>query len=66
MKVGDIDIPVAIIDLEVQVNYLTRIITHMTNNHGNAPAQFQLQVYLNESREIVKAKYPNMGIEFDI
>lgn len=65
MQVGDMNVVNSIVNLEVQVGFLSKVIEHMANNHGNAPAAFQVNIFRTQAQEEVKARYPNMGIQFN-
>jgi hypothetical protein len=66
MQIGDINVPNSIINLEVQVALLTRLVEHLANRASPAdrPTQQQIDGFRQAAQSEVINKYPNMGIQF--
>lgn len=64
MKIGDIDVTNSLLNLEHDVNVLQQILTHILQNNPNltSPTPDQIKQFQSNAVEMLKKKYPNMGI----
>lgn len=67
MRIGDIDIAVTIINLEIQAIKQGKIIEWLLNNNYslNKPTQADINRLQKEAQDDILRKYPNMGISFN-
>lgn len=64
MKVGEIDVPGSIVNLEFRVGTLERIIEYISKNNTSVklPTPKELEDLRNEAIGELQKKYPNSGI----
>lgn len=65
MKIGEIDVPNSIVNLEHDVNVLQQAINFLIANNQNlkAPNPQQIEEFKKNAISLLQKKYPNMGIK---
>jgi hypothetical protein len=66
MKIGELDIPIAIINLENDVNVLQQILGFILDKNQNSlvyPTVGDIEKFKEVAFEKLKNKYPSMGLE---
>lgn len=64
MKIGDLDVPRSILDLEHRMMVMEQLIDFIANNnqHLKLPSQLEIEKYKENAIEQLQKKYPSMGI----
>lgn len=64
MKIGDIDVPMSILDLEHRMMVMEQLVQYIANNnnHVKLPSQSEYEDFKDKAIEILQKKYPGMGI----
>jgi hypothetical protein len=64
MKIGDIDVPTSILDLEHRMLVLEQLIEHVAMNNANVkfPSKAEFEKFKVKALEALQKKYPGMGI----
>lgn len=65
MKIGEIDVPNSIVNLEHDVNVLQQAFNFIIANNPNirVPNAQQVEQFKKNAIEVLQKKYPNMGIK---
>jgi hypothetical protein len=65
MKIGDLDVTTAILNLEHDLNVLNQVLNHIYNNnpHLMSPSEDEILEFRKNAVKLLQEKYPNMGIE---
>ena len=65
MKIGEIDVPNSIVNLEHDVNVLQQVINFLIENNQNlkAPNLQEIEEFKKNAISLIQKKYPNMGIK---
>lgn len=65
MKIGDLDVTNAILNLEHDLNVLNQVLNHIYNNNPSlmSPSEDEILEFRKNAVKILQEKYPNMGIE---
>lgn len=65
MKIGELDVPNAIINLEHDVNVLQQFIDHIVKNNNRnltLPTTEDVEKFRGNAIKMLQEKYPSMGI----
>lgn len=64
MKIGDIDVPMSILDLEHRMLVMEQLIQYIADNNGHVkfPNQQAYEQFKDRAIETLQKKYPGMGI----
>lgn len=64
MKIGDIDVPVSILDLEHRMLVMEQLIQYIADNNSlvKFPNQQEYEQFKDRAIETLQKKYPGMGI----
>ncbi len=65
MKIGEIDVPNSIVNLEHDVNVLQQAFNFIIANNTNllVPNEQEIEKFKKNAIEFLQKKYPNMGIK---
>lgn len=65
MKIGDLDVTTAILNLEHDLNVLNQVLNHIYNNNPQlkSPSEDEILEFRENAVKMLQEKYPNMGIE---
>ena len=64
MKIGEIDVPMSILDLEHRMLVMEQLMDFIISNNQNikVPSQNEYEQFKNKALEALQKKYPSMGI----
>lgn len=65
MKIGEIDVPNSIINLEFDVNVIQQVLNHLIENHSNSKklTKDDMERFKTNAIKMLQKKYPQMGIK---
>jgi len=65
MKIGEIDVPNSIINLEFDVNVIQQVLNHLIENNSDSKklTKDDMERFKTNAIKMLQKKYPQMGIK---